>query len=238
VLRCRSQDVQGARDRRCAPRAGDPSASAWTPQARPRRSRLSRRGEPPACAGALELLARHAGHAATLAPPAGRGALDVCQAQAPAALRSATSSERWCSGSRARIRAGAIGGYRASSWALGSASFRPPCAGSWAKGASDPPAPGGRSVLARAPAVSGSEHRLRLLHRRDRDFAADLRALLHRAGISAGAPGRRGREPRWCVGHPAGAPRGVVATAARDAGPLFDPRPRRHVHACLRRGLR
>jgi hypothetical protein len=39
------------------------------------------------------------------------------------------------------------------------------------------------------------------------------------------------------VGHPTGAPRGVVATAARDAGPLFDPRPRRHVHACLRRGL-
>jgi hypothetical protein len=116
--------------------------------------------------GALELLARHAGHAATLAPPAGREAWTYARRRPrpPCGRRRAQSA-----GARARARESA----------LGLSADRRRAHGLWGQRLSDhraqargPSAPRthrrqGRSVLARAPAVSGSEHRLRLLHRRD-----------------------------------------------------------------------
>jgi putative transposase len=103
-------------------------------------------------AGALELLPRHARHAAAAGTASWSRGTGRMRGAAPAALGSATSSERWCAGSRARTRAGAIGGSQASSWALGSASLRQ------APGRSGPRTRRrqGRFVLARVPPPSGS----------------------------------------------------------------------------------
>jgi hypothetical protein len=71
----------------------------------------------------------------------------------------------------------------------------------------------GGASLARVHAPPGGEHdRLRLLHRRNRDLAADLRALLHRAREPPRPPRRLDADPERHLGCPAGAkPRMVRA---------------------------
>jgi hypothetical protein len=89
---------------------------------------------------------------------------------------------------------GAIGGLLASSPGSGSGSRRRAYESSCARTGSA----GGkarRAVVARVHPPPGPEHdRLRLLHRRDSDLAADLRALLHRARKPSRPPRRLGAD--------------------------------------------
>jgi putative transposase len=235
-LRCRSREFRNSGSSFSA--TSDPSASAWTPKlnaadrvflAAASRLRARERW------GSLFVTPRHA---AALASPAGREALDVCDAQ-PRPPCGRRRAQRAGAPARAREPAPGLSADRgASSWALGSAFSQTIV----------------RKLVGEAgigPAgARGGPSRREFLRRQAQSsiacgfftvetvtFATDLRALLQRARISARAPGRRGQEPS-CPGHPAGAPRGVVATAASEHGPLPDPRPRRQVHGRLRRGLR
>ena len=65
--------------------------------------------------------------------------------------------------------------------------------------------------------------------------AAAVCAVLHRTGHPPGPPGRRDRQPRRRLGHPAGPQPAAGAGRARTTGALPAPRPRREVLPRLRR---
>ena len=125
LLRPRSRQFQGARDRRASPRARDPAPPSWAPPASARRSSLPGRRQSSSAPRTLELVLSRAGNAASLASPA--GGAGPARALDPVGLGSETRSERSCFAWRARTRAGAIGGSRASSPGSGSRSRRRRC---------------------------------------------------------------------------------------------------------------
>src|SRR6266542_234508 len=93
----------------------------------------------------------------------------------------------------------------------------PPCA---ATGSTRPAAD--RDDVAGVPAPAGRrDPRLRLLHRRHRLAATALCVVLHRTGHPPGPPGRRDRQPRRRLGHPAGTESAAGLGRTRTPGALL-----------------
>jgi hypothetical protein len=92
--------------------------------------------------------------------------------------------------------------------------------------------------LAGIPAPAGRRDRcLRLLHRRHGLAAAAVGAVLHRAGHPPCSPGRRHRQPRRPVGHPAGPQPAAGTGRTGPTGSLGAARSGREVLPQLQRGV-
>lgn len=94
-----------------------------------------------------------------------------------------------------------------------------------------------RPSLDRVPADSGAgDHRLRLLHRRDRLAPDALHPRVHRARQPADPPERVHRAPRLGLGHPAGPEPRAGPRWQLTRHPVPHPRPGREVQPVVRRG--
>jgi hypothetical protein len=215
LLRFRSSECKERGDRGAPsqPRGhASPVCSSGVAASRPC---LPRRREPAAAAQSLAIVLRDARDVARLAPPARCSPLDTSDSQP---WSSSNRQGRPRAGPAPGARESAVGGTVGSpaSWVgWGSRSQRRACDSSSRKG-SGTGRTAGRNRMARVHPQSGPQYdRVRLLHRRDRHAAADLRAVLHRAFNPARSPRRSDRESRRGLDNPAGEELRLVARRAR-----------------------